>query len=231
MAERGAEPADGHVPPLRVAVVDDQATVREALGRALGSRPDIEVVATGGSGHDAVDVAAAGLVDVVVMDVRMPGLDGIEATRRIVAAGPGHPRVLVVTTFDLDRAVYEALRAGASGFLLKDARPAALVEAVRVVARGDAMIDPAVTRALIGTHAQRVRPQREDASVLGRLTARELEVLRLLASGMSNAEIAAELVVTRETVKTYVSRLLTKTGLRDRLQAVVLAYRSGLVED
>ncbi|MCX7522687.1 response regulator transcription factor [Microbacterium sp. STN6] len=216
---------------IRVAVVDDQPSIREAFTRALASRPDIEVVATGASGNEAVAIAAAEHPHVIVMDIRMPGLDGIGATQQIVAAGPHPPRVLVVTTFNLDAYVYEALRAGASGFLLKDAPPQDLVAAVRVVARGDAMLDPAVTRALIGAHAERVRPRAEPAEALERLTPRELEVLRLLARGMSNAEIAGVLVVTRETVKTYVSRLLAKLGLRDRVQAVVLAYRAGLADE
>jgi DNA-binding NarL/FixJ family response regulator len=221
--------------PIRIAVVDDQPSIRDAYTRVLASRPDLEVVATGATGHDAVSIATGQrsdviVPDVIVMDIRMPGLDGIDATRQIVAAGDT-PRILVVTTFNLDAYVYEALRAGASGFLLKDAPPQDLVAAVRVVARGDAMVDPAVTRALIGSHAERVRPRAKPAASLEALTNRELEVLRLLARGMSNAEIADELVVTRETVKTYVSRLLAKLGLRDRVQAVVLAYRAGLVDD
>jgi DNA-binding NarL/FixJ family response regulator len=216
--------------PIRVAVVDDQKIVVEAFSRVLRSRAEFEVVATGGTGHDAVAIAEAG-VDVIVMDVRMPGLDGIGATKLIVGSGPDAPRILIVTTFNLDAYVYEALRAGASGFLLKDAPPGDLVAAVGIVARGDAVVDPSMTRALIGAHAQRVRPQAEPVVALATLTKRENDVLRLLARGMSNSEIADHLVVSRETVKTYISRLLAKLGLRDRVQAVVLAYRAGLVDD
>ena len=214
---------------IRVAVVDDQAPVREAYSTILDSRADIAVVATGADGEDAVVIAAQHSPDVVLMDVRMPKLDGIAATRAIVAGGGG-PRVLVVTTFNLDAYVYEALQAGASGFMLKDSTPQQLVEAVRTVARGEAIVDPAVTRALIGRHAERIRPRVERAGEVDLLTARELQVLRLLAGGMSNSEIADALFVTRETVKTYVSRLLAKLGLRDRVQAVVFAYRSGLTD-
>jgi DNA-binding NarL/FixJ family response regulator len=214
---------------IRVAIVDDQPAVREAFATVLASRADMAVVATGANGEEAVAIAARERPDVIVMDVRMPRLDGIAATRAITAAGGG-PRVLVVTTFNLDAYVYEALQAGASGFLLKDSTPQQLVEAVRTVARGEAIVDPTVTRALIGTHAERIRPKSERAGDVELLTARELEVLRLLASGMSNVEIADALVVTRETVKTYVSRLLAKLGLRDRVQAVVFAYRAGLVD-
>jgi DNA-binding NarL/FixJ family response regulator len=215
---------------IRVAVVDDQREVVDAVTRVLASRPDLEVVATGATGEDAISIAAQDHPDVMVMDVRMPRLDGIAATRAITQQSPGSPRVLVVTTFNLDSAVYEALQAGASGFLLKDAPPPVLVDAVRTVARGDAIVDPAVTRALIGKHADRIRPRAPQPAVVEQLTARELEVLRLLAQGMSNTEIATAMVVTRETVKTYVSRLLSKLELRDRVQAVVLAHRIGLVD-
>jgi DNA-binding NarL/FixJ family response regulator len=214
---------------IRVAIIDDQAAVREAFARVLGSRTDMAVVATGMNGEEAVAIAERDRPDVIVMDVRMPTLDGIAASRAITASG-GDVRILVVTTFNLDAYVYEALQAGASGFLLKDSTPQQLVEAVRTVGRGEAIVDPAVTRALIGTHAERIRPKSERAADVQLLTAREREVLRLLASGMSNAEIADALVVTRETVKTYVSRLLAKLGLRDRVQAVVFAYRAGLVD-
>ena len=214
---------------IRVAVVDDQPVVREAYSTILDSRSDMEVVATGGDGQDAVVIAARDSPDVVLLDVRMPRLDGIAATRAIVAGGGG-PRVLVVTTFNLDAYVYEALQAGASGFLLKDSTPQQLVEAVRTVARGEAIVDPAVTRALIGQHAERIRPRSQRVADVDLLTARELQVLRLLAGGMSNSEIAEALFVTRETVKTYVSRVLAKLGLRDRVQAVVFAYRAGLAE-
>ena len=221
----------GQAHPIRVAIVDDQQIVVEAFVRVLKSREEFSVVATGNTGYDAVTIAETGGVDVIVMDIRMPGLDGIGATRRILGAGPRAPRILMVTTFNLDSYVYEALRAGASGFLLKDAPPHDLVTAVRTVARGDAMVDPSVTRALIGSHARRIRPPAEPVEALAMLTKREHEVLRLLAAGMSNAEIADHLVVTRETVKTYVSHLLSKLGLRDRVQAVVLAYRAGIVDD
>ncbi len=214
---------------IRVAVVDDQAPVREAYSTIIDSRPEMTVVATGADGEDAVAIAGRDQPDVVLMDVRMPKLDGIAATRAISASASG-PRVLVVTTFNLDAYVYEALQAGASGFLLKDSTPQQLVEAVRTVARGEAIVDPAVTRALIGRHAERIRPRAERVGDVDLLTARELQVLRLLAGGMSNSEIADTLFVTRETVKTYVSRLLAKLGLRDRVQAVVFAYRSGLTD-
>ena len=216
--------------PIRVAVVDDHAAVREGYARVIASVPGFVLAATGATGRDAVAIAREGEIDVIVMDVRMPLLDGIAATRQIVGTGGDAPRILVVTTFNLDAYVYEALRAGASGFLLKEASPARLVDAIRVVARGDAMVDPSVTRALIGRHAERLRPQAEPVAALATLTDREREVLRLLAAGLSNAEIAETLVVSRETVKTYVSRMLAKLGLRDRLQAVVLAYRAGLAD-
>jgi DNA-binding NarL/FixJ family response regulator len=167
--------------------------------------------------------------DVVVMDIRMPGLDGIEATRRLAGAGVAHPvKVLVVTTFNLDEYVYEALRAGASGFLLKDAPPDRLLHGIRTVATGSALLDPEVTRRLVGRYAARIRPA-DGAAPEVPLTPRELEVLRLIADGLSNTEIAAALLISRETVKTFVSRILTKLGLRDRVQAVVYAYRHGLV--
>jgi DNA-binding NarL/FixJ family response regulator len=171
------------------------------------------------------------------MDIRMPVLDGIAATREILGAGSGSvdrarpPRILIVTTFTLDEYVFDALRAGASGFLLKDSTPDQLVDAIRTVARGDALVDPAVTRTLIGAYANRLRPRTETADAAQTLTPRERDVLRLLAQGMSNAEIAHALVVTRETAKTYVSRILLKLGVRDRVQAVVFAYRSGIADE
>ena len=216
--------------PLRVLVVDDQALVRTGFATILGAQSDIEVVGEAEDGQAAVTLAGRLRPDVVVMDVRMPLLDGIEATRRI--AGPGVPdpvKVLVVTTFNLDEHVYGALRAGASGFLLKDARPAELIAAVRTVAAGEALLAPAVTRALVGRFAERLRPAPAQPAALAALTPREVEVLRLIAEGLSNAEIAARLVLSTETVKTYVSRILTKLDLRDRVQAVVLAFRVGLV--
>jgi DNA-binding NarL/FixJ family response regulator len=216
---------------IRVLVCDDQALVRAGFVTILNAQPDIEVAGEASDGRAAVETAGRVRPDVVVMDVRMPVLDGIEATRRLAGPGVADPaKVLVVTTFNVDEYVYEALRAGASGFLLKDARPAELVDAVRTIAAGEALLSPAVTRRLVGNFAARVRPAEPSAAEpLGGLTPRELEVLRLIAAGLSNAEIAGALVISAETVKTYVSRILTKLDLRDRVQAVVLAYRVGLV--
>jgi DNA-binding NarL/FixJ family response regulator len=189
----------------------------------------MEVAGECGDGRTAVELAQRLRPDVVVMDVRMPVLDGIEATRRLAGAGVAEPvKVLVVTTFNLDEYVYEALRAGASGFLLKDAPPGQLLHGIRTVATGAALLDPEVTRRLVGRYAARIRPTAGGPGGSS-LTPRELEVLRLIAEGLTNAEIAAALVISPETVKTYVSRLLTKLDLRDRVQAVVYAYRHGLV--
>jgi DNA-binding NarL/FixJ family response regulator len=219
--------------PIRVLFCDDQELVRTGYVTIFSAQPDMEVVGEAADGLDAVEQAMRLRPDVVVMDIRMPLLDGIGATRLLAgpdAADP--PKVLVVTTFNVDAYVYEAFRAGASGFLLKDAPPAQLVNGVRTVARGEALLAPAVTRALIGHFAERLRPgdpsraARED--IVRTLTPRELEVLEHIAQGLSNAEIATALFITPETVKTYVSRLLAKLGLRDRVQAVVLAYRIGL---
>ncbi|MES9609739.1 MULTISPECIES: response regulator [Actinomadura] len=213
---------------VRVAVADDQEVVRAGFGALLGTQPDLEVVATAGDGAAAVRVCRDHRPDVVLMDVRMPVMDGIEATRRVTAE-PDAPRVLMLTTFDLDEHVYDALVAGASGFLLKDVTAERLFDAVRVVAAGEALLAPAVTRRLIGEFA-RLRPRPPSAGpALDALTPRETDVLRLVAEGLSNAEIAARLVVGEETVKTHVSRILRKLGLRDRVQAVVAAYESGLV--
>ncbi|GAB3611280.1 response regulator transcription factor [Humibacter ginsengiterrae] len=214
----------------RIVLADDQPLIREGVSRVLGSQPDLELVGTASDGLEAVALVNEHRPDVALLDIRMPRLDGIEATRRILSV-ENAPRILIMTTFNLDSYVYEALRAGASGFLLKDARPDKLLDAVRTVARGEALIDPAATRALIGEFGTRIRPPLSDARAAAGLTNRELEVLKLLADGRSNAEIADALIVTRETVKTYVSRLLLKLGLRDRVQAVVYAYRTGLVED
>ncbi|MBT3150107.1 response regulator transcription factor [Streptomyces sp. CHD11] len=220
-------------PPIRVLVCDDQALVRTGYVTIFSSQPDMEVVGEAENGHEAVQSALRLRPDVVVMDIRMPLLDGIQATRQL--AGPdteGAPKVLVVTTFNVDAYVYDALRAGASGFLLKDSPPAELVNGIRTVARGESLLAPAVTRHLIGHFAQHLRPAdtsrpaRQD--IVRALTPRELEVLQLIAEGMSNAEIAAAMFITPETVKTYVSRILAKLALRDRVQAVVLAYRVGL---
>jgi DNA-binding NarL/FixJ family response regulator len=215
---------------IRVVVVDDQQVVRAGFGALLDTQPDIGVVGTAADGAEAVTVCRTAGPDVVLMDVRMPVLDGIDATRQILAtAGGAAPRVLMLTTFDLDEYVYDALAAGASGFLLKDVTAERLFDAVRVVAAGDALLSPAVTRRLIGEFA-RLRPRPSPPSdPLRSLTPRETEVLRLIAEGLSNPEIADRLVVGEETVKTHVSRILAKLGLRDRTQAVVTAYESGLV--
>ena len=211
---------------IRVLLADDQGLVRAGFRMILRAEPDIEVVGEAGDGAEAVTRARETSPDVVLMDIRMPGVDGVEATRRIAA--PDGPRVLVLTTFDLDEYVYEALRAGASGFLLKDVPEEQLVAAIHVVAAGGSLFAPTVTRRLIEEFARRVRaPERPPE--LDELTPREVEVLGLVARGLSNAEIAAQLVVSEHTTKTHVARLLMKLGLRDRVQAVVLAYESGMV--
>ena len=212
--------------PLAVVVVDDQALVRGGFAMILGAEPDIEVVGEASDGEQAVLVCAQSRPDVVLMDVRMPGMDGIEATRRITASG--HGRVLMLTTFDLDEHVYDAVRAGASGFLLKDVPATELAHAVRTVAAGDTLLAPAITRRLVEEFVRRPAPGRNNAE-LSRLTDREREVLGLVGRGLSNGEIAARLYVSETTAKTHVSRILTKLGLRDRVQAVVLAYESGLL--
>lgn len=216
---------------IRVLIADDQAMVRAGFAALLGATDDIEVVGEAADGLQAVDLARAAKPDVILMDVRMPQLDGIEATRRLLS-GTGWPdappRILMLTTFDIDEYVYEAMRAGASGFLLKDARPAELADAVRVVARGDALLDPAVTRRVIERFVRATTPPSNPVS-LDALTPRERDVLALVARGLSNREIAAELVLAEQTVKSHVSRMLTKLDLRDRAQAVVAAYESGLV--
>ena len=216
--------------PTRIVVVDDQDVVRAAFEVLLATQPDFTVVGSACDGEQAVRLCRPLQPDVVLMDVRMPGMDGIAATRRILAEpGDPVPRVLILTTFDLDTHVYDALEAGASGFLLKDATAERLFDAVRVVAAGDALLAPTVTRRLVAEFARlRVRRREPDAA-LRALTARETEVLRLIAEGLSNTEIAARLVVGEETVKSHVSRVLAKLGLRDRTQAVVIAYESGLI--
>jgi DNA-binding NarL/FixJ family response regulator len=215
---------------IRVVVADDQEIVREGFAALLATQPDLAVAATAADGEEAVRVCRDEKPDVVLMDVRMPGLDGIEATRKLTSDGEARTRVLMLTTFDLDEYVYDALAAGASGFLLKDVTAEHLFEAVRIVAAGEALLAPAVTRRLIDEFA-RLRPQLPvHPERLSELTPRETEVLRLVAEGLSNAEIAERLVVTKETVKTHVSRILGKLDLRDRSQAVVLAYETGLVE-
>ncbi len=210
---------------IRVVLADDQPLVRTGLRMILSTEPDIEVVGEAADGQAAVDLCAQLCPDVVLMDVRMPNLDGIGATRAITAAVEA-PRVLVLTTFDLDEIVYDALRAGASGFLLKDAPEERLTTAIRVVADGGSLFAPSVTRRLITEFS---RHHQDDPPDLGGLTERELDVLRLVARGMSNTEIGTELYVTENTVKTHVARILAKLGVRDRVQAVVAAYESGLV--
>jgi DNA-binding NarL/FixJ family response regulator len=211
---------------IRVLLVDDQALVRAGFRMILRAEPEIEVVGEAGHGLEAIELAGALEPDVVLMDLRMPELDGIEATRRIVDGSDG-PRVLVLTTFDLDEYVYEALRAGASGFLLKDAPEEQLVAGIKVVADGGSLFAPAVTKRLIERFAGAAPSQAAD--VLSGLTPRELEVLRLVARGLANAEIASELVVSEHTAKTHVAHILQKLDARDRVQAVVLAYETGLV--
>ncbi|MGH3104357.1 MAG: response regulator [Gaiellaceae bacterium] len=214
---------------VRVMIADDQALVRTGFRMILDAESDIEIVAEASDGLEAVDAAALYTVDVVLMDIRMPNLDGIEATRRIVARSAS-THVLMLTTFDLNEYVYDALRAGASGFLLKDSPPERLVDAIRVVASGDALLAPAITRRVIAEFARRPPPRDGLPPQLEQLTPRELEVLRAVARGCSNAEIAKELFLGETTVKTHVARILQKLDLRDRVQAVVLAYESGLVE-
>jgi DNA-binding NarL/FixJ family response regulator len=212
----------------RLLLADDQELVRTGFRLILSAEPDLEVVGEAGDGAEAVDAARRLAPDVVLMDVRMPKMDGIEATRRLGRIAPQPPRVLMLTTFDLDEYVYDALRAGASGFLLKDAPAAQLVDAIRIVAAGDALLAPSITRRLIAEFVR--RPQPADTPALAELTPRELEVLKLIAEGLSNTEIAAELFLSEATVKTHVKRVFAKLDLRDRVQAVVLAYRCGLVE-
>ncbi|MFI6789579.1 response regulator [Nonomuraea sp. NPDC050383] len=220
----------GLSPAVRVVVADDHLVVRTGFAELLATQPDFEVVGTAADGAQAVRVCRDLRPDVVLMDVRMPGMDGIEATRRLAAAPGEGPRVLILTTFDLDEYVYDALRAGASGFLLKDVTAERLFDAVRVIAAGEALLAPAVTRRLIGEFARLQQgPDAGSAAALATLTPRETQVLRLIAEGLSNPEIAARLTVTEETVKTHVSRVLGKLGLRDRTQAVVAAYETGLV--
>ena len=213
---------------IRVLLADDQALVRSGFRLILEAREDLEVVGEAEDGAEAVELALRLDPDVILMDVRMPKVDGVEATRRLTAAGSG-ARVVILTTFDLDEYVYDAIRAGASGFLLKDVQPAQLVDAVRVIAAGEALLAPTVTRRLLDRFAH-VLPDEKPPPLLKGLTTRELEILRLVAGGLSNAEIAEQLVVTEATVKTHVSSVLRKLHLRDRVQAVALAYDAGLVQ-
>ena len=213
---------------IRVLICDDQALVRGGFRAILDARPEIEVVGEAENGAQAVALAERRHPDVILMDIRMPVLDGIEATRKLVADG-SQARIIVLTTFDLDEYVHAAIRAGASGFLLKDVTPAKLVEAIGIVAHGDALLAPSVTRRLLERFAATLPVGDRSSDALAELTAREIEVLRLLAGGLSNAEIAAELIVSEATVKTHISSVLRKLGLRDRVQAVIVAYQTGLV--
>ena len=223
------ESHDGSAKPITVLIADDQALVRAGFQAILEAQPGITVVGGAIDGRDAIDLARRRRPDVVLMDIRMPDIDGLEATRRILAEAGDHPvAVLMLTTFDLNEYVYEALRAGASGFLLKDVLPEDLIAAVRVVAAGDGLIAPTITKRLIEQFA-RTAPPSTPPPQLESLTPREVEVLTLVARGMSNGEIAAELVLSEATVKTHLKRVLSKLDVRDRVQAVVLAYEAGLV--
>ena len=215
----------------RCLIADDQAMVREGFRALLDAQPGLTVLGLAANGTEAVSLARKLTPDVVLMDVRMPVMDGLEATKQILSSNPveERPRVLILTTFDLDEYVYEALRAGASGFLLKDAPGQELVHAVRVVARGDALLAPSITKRLIAEFAARREPPPGNPKKLDELTARELDVLGLIARGMSNAEISETLCIAEQTTKTHVGRILMKLHLRDRAQAVVLAYESGLI--
>ena len=213
---------------IRVILADDERLVRAGFRMILGTESDIAIVAEAGDGHEAVVAASETGADVLLMDIRMPNLDGLQATRRIIDSVADPPRVIVLTTFDLDEYVFDALRAGASGFLLKDAPEDQLVAAIRVAADGGSIFAPSITRRLIERFAT-VAPGTRGSSDLDRLTPRETEVLRLIARGLSNGEIAATLVVTEHTAKTHVAHILEKLGVRDRVQAAVLAYESGLV--
>jgi DNA-binding NarL/FixJ family response regulator len=214
-----------------VLLVDDQPLLRTGFRMILSAETDLRVVGEAGDGASAVELARRLRPDVVLMDIRMPGMDGIQATRALAGPGVEEPvKVLILTTFGLDEYVVESLRAGASGFLLKDAPPEDLVEAIRIVAAGEALLAPSVTRRLLDRVASRLPPANEDTiPALSQLTEREMEVLKLMARGLSNAEIAEKLVVSETTVKTHVSRVLAKLDLRDRVQAVILAYETGLV--
>ena len=227
---RAARPPDREPAVIRVLLADDQALVRAGFRFIAGSAPDIEVVGEAADGAAAVDLARSLRAEVVLMDIRMPGTDGLEATRQIVADPElSGVRVIILTTFEADEYVFEAIRAGASGFLVKDTEPEDLISAIRVVARGDALLSPSVTRTLISSIAGRGPAQPVNASVLSVLTDREREVLARVAAGMSNDEIAAALFMSPLTAKTHVNRMMAKLGARDRAQLVVIAYETGLV--
>jgi DNA-binding NarL/FixJ family response regulator len=215
---------------IRVLIADDQALVRAGLRMILDAQADLEVIGEAGDGREALQQSRALAPDVVLMDIRMPGVDGLEATRRLLGGAGAAPKVIVLTTFDTDDYVYEAIRAGASGFLLKSAPPEQLADGVRAVMAGDALLAPEITRRLLERFIERPPPGTTTPPELEDLTPRELEVLRLIAEGRSNAEIAAELVLSEATIKTHVNHILTKLRLRDRVQAVALAYRSGLMD-
>ena len=214
---------------IRVAVVDDQALVRGGFAMVLGHQADIEIVAEAGTGLEAIEIAREYRPDVIVMDIRMPDMDGLEATTRILGEADWPVRILIVTTFDPDEYIYKALRAGASGFVLKDTPPEDLVTAVRAVAEGGALLSPSITRRLIGRFAEQLAIDADLSSRLGGLTGREKEVLMAIARGLNNHEISETLFIGAATVKTHVSSILSKLGIRDRAQAVVFAYESGLV--
>jgi DNA-binding NarL/FixJ family response regulator len=214
---------------IRVAIVDDQALMRDGFGMILDAQPDIDVVGDAENGRLGVELCLRTRPDVVLMDIRMPVLDGIEATRLITSSSDCDTKVLVLTTFDLDEYVYAAIRAGASGYMLKDTPAKELVAAVRIIAQGDALLSPSVTKRLIEEFANQAQPEVVTATLPDDLTDRERQALELLAHGLSNREIAAEMFIGEATAKTHVSRLLTKLGVRDRVQAVVLAYETGLV--
>jgi len=215
---------------LRLLIADDQALVRAGFRRLLESEAEIDVVGEASSGRETIDAALGLRPDIVLMDIRMPELDGIEATRRILASPRSRCRVIILTTFDLDEYVYDALRAGASGFLLKDTPPEQLIHAIHTVALGDALLAPSITRRLVGEFAHRPAPHNGIPARLSELTPRELQTLRLVARGLTNAEIAQTLILGEATVKTHVSNILAKLDLRDRVQAVVIAYETGLIQ-
>jgi DNA-binding NarL/FixJ family response regulator len=216
---------------IRILLVDDQALVRAGFRMILDAETEMEVVGEASDGREAIDQVRALRPEIVLMDIRMPELDGLEATRRILASGDDAPKILMLTTFDLDEYVYEALRAGASGFLLKDTPPEQLVAAIEVISQGEALLSPTITRRVISEFVKGTGPKPQaQFPRLQDLTAREREVLSLIARGLSNAEIAKTLFVSETTVKTHVARILMKLGLRDRVQAVVLAYESGIVQ-